>query len=65
MTMAIALKAYDNIMKGFLPAKSESLPHSGEEIEESKVNMARRPPKTDIDAPKLRTNGCQIGNSIP
>jgi len=65
ITMAVALSAYNKTIKGFLPAMSDSFPQIREEIDESKVIMARKPPNIDIDAPRLNTNGCHIGKSIP
>ncbi len=65
MTMAVALSAYDKTMKGFLPDMSDNFPQIREEIDESRVIIALKPPKIDIEAPKLKTNGCHIGKSIP
>jgi len=63
--MAVALNAYDKTIKGFLPAISDSFPQRREDTDESKVIMARKPPNIDMEAPKLKTNGCHIGKSIP
>jgi len=62
---AVALNPYDKTIKGFLPAISECFPQIRDDIEERRVMIALKPPNMDMEAPKLRTNGCQIGKSIP
>jgi len=52
---APAFRRLAKIRRGFLPTLSESLPQIGDDKDPSKPKTALKPPKTVIDAPKLRT----------
>ena len=54
------VRRYESTSRGFLPKESEILPVITCRAEERAICMPVSVPSTDIDAPRLRTYGCQI-----